>query len=156
MMLVDANILIYAVNQDAPLHNQAKIWWEGVLSGTQVVGIPWVAALAFLRITTNPRIFPQPLAVEQALAYVDEWLAQPVAKLVSPGDRHWAILRNLLQQTGTAGNLTTDAHIAALALEQGYAVYSTDNDFKRFAGVKHVNPLVVHSSRMVHEERVKY
>ncbi|MDD5393637.1 MAG: type II toxin-antitoxin system VapC family toxin [Thiothrix sp.] len=156
MILVDANLLIYAINQDAPLHKQAKSWWEGVLSGTQAVGIPWVVALAFLRITTNPRIFPQPLTPEQALAYVDEWLAQPVAKLVSPGDKHWAILRNLLQQTGMAGNLTTDAHIAALAIEQGYRVYSSDNDFKRFAGVKHVNPLVMHSSGMVHETAARY
>lgn len=156
MILVDANILIYAVNQNAPLHKQAKLWWEGVLSGSQVVGIPWVVALAFLRITTNPRIFPQPLSTTQAIAYLDEWLEQPVTQLVTPGDQHWNILRNLLNQTGTAGNLTTDAHIAALALEQGYSVYSSDNDFKRYPGIRHINPLIVHTSGMVHEETAKY
>ncbi|WP_287601806.1 type II toxin-antitoxin system VapC family toxin [Thiothrix sp.] len=152
MILVDANLLIYAINQNAPLHRQAKTWCERVLSGTQIVGIPWVAALAFVRIVTNPRIFPTPLSVEQALAYIDDWLAQPVVKLVSPGDKHWEILRNLLLQTGTAANLTTDAHIAALALEQGYNIYSCDNDFKRFTGVKHINPLIEHSSNRIHEK----
>lgn len=84
MILVDANILIYAVNQDAPLHSPARLWWEGALSGSQIVGIPWVVALAFLRITTNPRIFPQALSTGQAIAYLDEWLEQPVTQMVTP------------------------------------------------------------------------
>ena len=141
MILVDANLLLYAVNSDAPRHQQAKQWWEQVLSGTETVGLPWVVALAFMRISTHQKIFSQPLSLESTLLYLDEWLEQPVLQLVSPGKAHWLILRNLLQQTGTAGNLTTDAHIAALALEQGYTVFSTDNDFKRYPSLKHINPL---------------
>jgi toxin-antitoxin system PIN domain toxin len=156
MMLVDANLLIYAVNRDAPLHLAARHWWEQVLSDAQMIGIPWVSALAFVRITTNPRIFPMPLSVGQALAYIDEWLTQPVAKFVAPGDRHWEILRNLLLQNGAAGNLVTDAHIAALALEQGYGIYSCDNDFKRFAGIRHINPLIRHASDRIHETPASY
>ncbi|MDP2795725.1 MAG: type II toxin-antitoxin system VapC family toxin [Sulfurisoma sp.] len=141
MILVDANLLIYAVNEDLPLHKQAKAWWEKALSGATIIGLPWVSVLAFLRICTNPRVFSRPLTPEQAIAYIDEWLAQPPARLVAPGSGHWPIMRNLLQQAGTAGNLTTDAHIAALALEQGYTVHSADNDFRRFSGLKHINPL---------------
>lgn len=141
MILVDANLLIYAVNLDSPHHKPARVWWENMLSGTAAVGIPWVSLLAFLRLCTNPRVFSCPLAAEQAIAYADEWLAQPPVRLVAPGAAHWAILRNLLTQTGTAGNLTTDAHIAALALEHGCSIYSADNDFRRFPGLKHINPL---------------
>ncbi|MDY6991427.1 MAG: type II toxin-antitoxin system VapC family toxin [Pseudomonadota bacterium] len=142
MILVDVNLLLYAINSDAPQHQQARQWWEQVLSGTETVGLPWVVALAFIRISTHPKIFSQALSVEAALFYLNEWLEQPVLRLVTPGKAHWSILRNLLQQTGTAGNLTTDAHIAALALEQGYSVFSADNDFKRYPGLKHVNPLI--------------
>jgi toxin-antitoxin system PIN domain toxin len=141
MILVDANLLIYAVNRDLPQHPTARDWWESALSGRGSVGIPWVAILAFVRLCTNGRVFAHPLTPELALAYIDEWLAIPMVTAVSPGRNHWSVLRNLLAQTGAAGNLTTDAHIAALALEQGYAVYSADNDFKRFPGVRHVNPL---------------
>ena len=141
MILVDANLLIYAVNQDLPQHKLARAWWEQMLSGTARIGIPWVSIMAFLRICTNPRIFSSPLSPEAAIAYIDEWLGQPPVLVVAPGAGHWAILRNLLQQTGMAANLTTDAHIAALALEQGYSVYSADNDFRRFPGLRHINPL---------------
>lgn len=141
MILVDANLLLYAVNSDLERHSGAHRWWQEALSGTEPVGLPWVVVLAFVRLTTHPRVFEHPLAVERALAYIDEWLAQPVADVVGPGPNHWAILRNLLEASGSAGNLVTDAHIAALALEQGYAVYSADNDFQRFPGLKHVNPL---------------
>lgn len=141
MILVDANLLLYAVNADLPQHARARPWWEGVLSGTQAVGIPWVVILAFLRLSTNPRIFERPLSVEQSMAYVDQWMEQPPVDAVAPGLNHWPVLRNLMEATGTGGNLTTDAHIAALALEHGYTVYSADNDFRRFAVVKHINPL---------------
>lgn len=143
MILVDANLLIYAVNQDLPQHKLARAWWEQMLSGAVRVGIPWVSIMAFLRICTNPRIFSSPLSPEAAIAYIDEWLDQPPVQLVAAGAGHWPILRNLLLQTGMAANLTTDAHIAALALEQGFSVYSADNDFQRFPGLKHVNPLSV-------------
>lgn len=141
MKLLDANLLIYAVNGDLPQHRAAKAWLEKVLSGIDSVGLPWVSVLAFLRLCTSRRVFAKPLSVEQAIAYIDEWLALPSVTLVRPGERHWAVLRMLLEQTGTAGNLTTDAHIAALALEAGCTVYSADHDFRRFPGVRHVNPL---------------
>jgi toxin-antitoxin system PIN domain toxin len=105
------------------------------------VGLPWVVVLAFLRLSTNIRVFEQPLSVAAATGYIDEWLSLPTVTAVAPGEAHWPILRNLLVDAGTGGNLTTDAHIAALALERGCTVCSSDQDFKRFAGVRHVNPL---------------
>jgi toxin-antitoxin system PIN domain toxin len=103
--------------------------------------LAWLVILAFLRVTTHPRIMRRPLTSDAALRYVDEWLGQPCIAPVGPGEKHWPILRSLLSAAGTAGNLTSDAHLAALALEHGYAIYSADNDFKRFSGLSHVNPL---------------
>ncbi|MCP5156054.1 MAG: type II toxin-antitoxin system VapC family toxin [Ectothiorhodospiraceae bacterium] len=143
MILVDANLLLYAVNADLPRHAAARAWLERTLSGAEAVGIPWVVLLAFVRIGTNPRVFPHPLAIEEATAYVDGWLAQPTVVTVAPGRNHWTILRGLLHQCGASANLTTDAHIAALAIEHGCEVYSTDNDFKRFPGITHVDPIAV-------------
>lgn len=141
MILVDANLLIYAVNKDLPQHRQARGWWEEILSGNSAVGLPWVSLMAFIRICSNPRVFESPLSPEQTTGFVDEWLDRPNVSTVAPGPGHWAILKNLIRQSGTAGNLTTDAHIAALALEHGCTICSADNDFKRFPGVTHINPL---------------
>ena len=141
MILIDANLLIYAVDRDSPHHAPARRWLEGALSGSTSVGIPWIAALAFVRITTHPAVMRKPLSTDRAIGYVDGWLRQPAVRLIAPGERHWPILRNLLLSSGSAGNLTSDAHLAALAIEQGAAVASADNDFRRFAGVTHVNPL---------------
>ena len=142
MILLDANILIYAVNTDAPQHQQARSWLESTFSSTTEVGLPWIVVLAFIRITTRRTVFEHPLTPEQALAYMDEWLALPFVTTVAPGPNHWPILRNLLERTGLAGNLSSDAHIAALAIDHGCPVYSTDYDFLRFPGIEHVNPLV--------------
>lgn len=141
MILVDANLLIYAVDRDSPHHAPARRWLEDALSGSESIGIPWIAALAFVRITTHPAIMRKPLAAEAAIRYVDGWLRQPVARLIGPGERHWPVLRSLLMRSGTAGNLTSDAHLAALAIEHGATVASADNDFRRFTGVTHLNPL---------------
>ncbi len=141
MILVDANLLIYAVNRDAPHHETARSWFEQVLSGEERVGLPWVCLLAFLRLATRPGILANPLTVEQATDYVESWLKQPFAEPVAPGAGHWPIFRQLLLATGTAGNLTSDLHLAALAIEQGAPIYSADHDFQRFAGIEHVNPL---------------
>jgi toxin-antitoxin system PIN domain toxin len=141
VIILDVNLLIYAIDRDSPNHKKARAWLEQTLSGTQEVGLPWVVMLAFLRVTTRHAIMRNPLSPEQALAYVDSWLQQPYVQPVRPGENHWSIFKNLVETTGTAGNLTADAHIAALALEQGFAICSTDNDFKRFPGIKHVNPL---------------
>lgn len=141
MILIDANLLIYAIDADSPHHRTARRWLEDTLSGTTQVGFPWIVILAFLRVTTRSTIVRTPLAAEDALDIMATWLQQPYVSTVRPGENHWPVLRNLLQSTGTAGNLTSDAHIAALALEQGYSIYSADNDFKRFPGVTHINPL---------------
>lgn len=141
MILVDVNLLIYAIDQDSPHHRRAREWLQGVLSSDSEVALTWIVILAFLRITTHPAIMRAPLAAEAALAYVEAWLNQPCVTILGPGERHWAILRNCRRLTGTAGNLTSDAHLAALAIEHGCEVYSADHDFKRFPGVVHVNPL---------------
>ena len=142
MILIDANLLIYAIDADSPHHSSARPWLEKVLSDTNRVGLAWVVVLAFIRITTHPNIMRTPLTPEQALAYVASWIERPCTKMIVPDEQHWTVLSSLLKQTGTAGNLTTDAHIAALALTQGYTVYSADNDFNRFPGINYINPLL--------------
>ncbi|CAN5377129.1 type II toxin-antitoxin system VapC family toxin [soil metagenome] len=141
MKLVDTNLLLYAVDDTAPLHDAARTWLEQHLSGTETVGFAWNALLGFLRLSTNPRVFTSPLTAEAALDRIETWLAQPSATVLHPTRRHAAVLRDLLAPLGTAGNLTSDAHIAALAVEHGAQVCSTDDDFARFAGVESVNPL---------------
>lgn len=147
MILADANVLIYAVDADSPHHAPARRWLEAALSGTRPVGLAWIVILAFLRLTTRPGILRKPLSLERSLEFVDEWLAQPCVRAVAPGDGHWPILRRLLRDTGTGGNLTSDAHLAALAIELGAAVCSTDADFERFPGVERVNPLKHRAAR---------
>ena len=141
MILVDANLLIYAVDADSPHHAAARGWLESTLSSTTRVGFAWIVVLAFLRITTRAGIFERPLSVERAVGYVDSWLEQPFAVVLSPGAGHWSILRSLLDATGTAGNLTSDAHLAALALEHRCTLCSTDADFGRFPGISYRNPI---------------
>ena len=141
MILPDANLLIYAVNKDAPHHHAARAWLENALSGTTPVGLTWLVLLAFIRLTTNPRIFESPLKPDAALDLVSGWLEQPCVTLVNPGDRHWLILSRLLRQDGTAGNLTNDAHLAALAIEHDATLHSADNDFRRFGELDYVNPI---------------
>jgi uncharacterized protein len=139
--LPDTNLLLYAVDEDAELHDAALEWMEEALSGTETVAFAWVAVLGFIRIGTNPALYDIPMRVERALEVVDGWLAQPCVTIVHPTDRHAAVLRDLLTRVGTAGNLTTDAHLAALAIEHGATLYSSDNDFSRFPGLRWVNPL---------------
>lgn len=141
MILVDANLLIYAVDSDSAHHARVRRWVEQLLSSNASVGLAWIVVLAFVRITTRPGILRKQLSVEQAIGYVDEWLDQPHVALIAPGDAHWPVLRNLLLTEGTAGNLTSDSHLAALAIEHGARIASADNDFRRFAGVALLNPL---------------
>ena len=141
MILVDANLLIYAVNSDAVQHQQARKWLEQILSGSTEVGLAWIVILAFIRITTRAGIMTRPLNRHDAIAYIDSWVEQPYVRLVTPSDKHWPIFRNLLKAAGTAGNLTSDAHLAALAIEHGAEIYSADYDFRRYAGITHINPL---------------
>jgi hypothetical protein len=139
--VVDLNLLLYAVNRDSSRHERAKAWLEDTLSGDELVALPWVVLLGFIRLSTNPRILPRPLAAERAVGVVDSWLAQPPVITLGAGDEHWRILRDLLQESGTAGNLTTDAHLAALAIENGAELCSSDSDFARFRQLRWVNPL---------------
>lgn len=143
MILVDANLLIYAVDRDSPHHKNARRWLEETLSGTTETGLAWIVVLAFLRITTHPNIMQKPMPVEMALEYVSNWLNQPFVSFIRPGEQHWQVFRNLVTTTGTAGNLTSDAHLAALAIEYGCDLYSADYDFQRFPGIRHINPLAV-------------
>ncbi len=141
MILVDANLLIYAIDSSSPHHQRARRWLEDTLSGTDEVRLAWTVILAFLRVVTNPAIVRRPLKPESALEYVDSWLQQPHVRTMVPGENHWLIFRALLRSSGSAGNLTSDAHLAALALEHDCEIYSSDHDFKRFPGVRHINPL---------------
>jgi toxin-antitoxin system PIN domain toxin len=141
MKLIDLNLLIYAINSDAPHHRIARRFWETCLAGDEIIALAWVVILGFLRITTSARVLPAPLAPEQAYDLVDEWLRQPPVRIITPTERHWEILKETGMSLGTAGNLTTDAHLAALAIEHGATLYSADTDFARFAGLRWKNPL---------------
>ena len=140
MVIVDPNVLLYARNADARQHTQARTWLDSALSGSEGVGLAWVSLLAFLRIATNPRATAAPLTIDGATAQVERWLTAPSAVTVNPTTRHAAVLSGLLQQTGTAGNLVTDAQLATLAIEHGATIVSYDRDFGRFAGVRHRLP----------------
>jgi toxin-antitoxin system PIN domain toxin len=139
--LLDVNLLLYAYDESSPDHPRARAWLEDVLSSGETVALPWVVLLAFLRLTTRAAVFASPLAPEEALDVVDELLAQPSVTVVHPGPRHPALLRELLADVGTAGNLTTDAHLAALAREHGATLCSRDADFSRFPGLRWLDPL---------------
>jgi uncharacterized protein len=139
--LPDVNLLLYAVDEGSVRHEPARGWVEERLSGTETFALAWVVLLAFIRLTTSSRVFRSPLTLSEAFDLVDSWLAQPCATVVHPTSRHAPVLRQLLEPLGTAGNLTTDAHLAALAIEHGAQLCSTDLDFSRFAGLRWTNPL---------------
>jgi toxin-antitoxin system PIN domain toxin len=141
MILVDANLLIYAVNRDSPLHERAQVWLEQAISGRETVGLPWTVVLAFLRLTTRPGLFKRPLPVATALDLIGSWLERETVMLIHPGPRHYQLLRDLLLESGTGGNLTSDAHLAALAIEHGALLCSLDGDFSRFPRLEWRNPL---------------
>lgn len=141
MILPDVNVLLYAHNASHPRHNAARKWWDGALSGDEPVGLPWVGVLGFLRLSTSRVVFREPLTVDEAIGYVEAWLAQPHVRVVQPGHRHPEHLFAFLRALGVAGSLTTDAHLAAVAIEHGCTLYSTDADFSRFPGLDWRNPL---------------
>lgn len=140
MKLVDLNVLLYAVNEHAPRHQSIRSWWESALVDDEPIGLPWVVLLGFLRISTNARVFPDPLSSTQAMEQVEEWLSHPNVRIMRETEEHWRILRQLLEESGTAGNLTTDAHLAALAISHGAALASCDADFGRYRHLRWVNP----------------
>jgi toxin-antitoxin system PIN domain toxin len=139
--LVDTNLPIYAADETSARQASARNWFESALSGSETVAFAWVVLLGFVRITTRATAFTNPMTPDEALDVVDGWLAQPAATVVHPTARHPQVLRELLEESGTAGNLTTDAHLAAIAIEHGATLYSCDHDFSRFPGLQWVDPL---------------
>lgn len=141
MILVDANLLLHAYDPRAAQHAASRAWLEATLSGSQLVRWSWLTVWAFLRISTNPRVFERPLSMAEAEQRVSSWLAQPAAGILEPGERHWEILRGLMQDGQTVGPLVMDAVLAAIAIEHGATLCTTDRDFARFPGLTWTNPL---------------
>lgn len=141
-MLVDANILIYAVDRRSPDHARAAAWLTDQVNGPGRVALPWSSLSAFLRITTHPRASARPLQPAAAWAFVEEWLAAPSVWIPAPTERHADVLGALIARYRPSGNLIPDADVAALAIEHGLAICSADTDFARFTEVRWINPLV--------------
>lgn len=141
MIVLDANILLYAYDSNSENHAKARAWMEDVFSGGTPVGLPWQTVAAFLRVVTNPRLPGRRLSPEEAVELVESWLGQPNVRLLAPGDLHWSLLRQMLIEGQTRGPLVSDAQLAALTLEYGGVLHSTDRDFARFPGLRWSNPL---------------
>jgi toxin-antitoxin system PIN domain toxin len=141
LILVDANLLLYAYHPRAAQHETSRRWLEGALSGTDLVRFAWLTLWAFLRIATNSRVFERPMTMAEAEAAVAAWLARPIAGILDPGDRHWSILKGLIRDGQATGPLVMDAVLAAIAVEHGAVLYTTDRDFSRFSGLQWRNPL---------------
>ena len=141
MILPDVNLVIYAHNADAPDHAAARSWWEGLLNGSDPVVVPWVVVLGFVRLMTHRAVLITPMRPAVAIASVRSWFAQPNVETIEPGPQHLDLLDRLLSVAGAAGNLTTDAHLAALAIEHQCELHSNDTDFGRFPGLRWRNPL---------------
>jgi toxin-antitoxin system PIN domain toxin len=140
-MLLDANLLLYAVHKEAPQHDAAAEWMTEQLNGSKRVGFPWQSLAAFLRISTHPRAFQRPLAPATAWQRITDWLSAPVAWIPQPGSEHARILGQLITAYEISGNLVPDAQLAALAIEHGISICSTDTDFARFRELRWINPL---------------
>lgn len=141
MILLDANLLLYAHNAGSAQFGAAKKWLEAVISEPEPVGLPWVSALAFLRISTNPRAFPDPYSIAEAVVILSDYFAVPSVVAIHPGSGHWELLSSLLEKSQARGDLVSDAHLAALAIENGATLCTTDRGFARFPGLRFLNPL---------------
>jgi len=137
----DVNLLLYAVDSSSPRHTAARKWLEAQLSGAETFALPVPVLLAFVRLSTQARVFASPFSPDEAFDVVEGWLAQPCATTIAPGDRHLALVRELLEPLGAAGNLVSDAHLAALAIEHSAELCSADTDFARFPRLRWSNPL---------------
>jgi uncharacterized protein len=141
MIVVDANLLLYAYGEFSLHHQKARVWLEDVLSGAETVGLPWQSLAAFVRIATDPRIPGYRRSAQEALGVVSEWLEQPVVRLLVPGERTLAVFRQMVVEGQASGPLVSDAEVAALTIEYGGVLHTTDRDFARFPGLRWVNPL---------------
>lgn len=141
MILVDANLLLYAEDSLSEHHEAARTWWDAQLSGSDAVGLCWPVLNAFIRIATNARLHQRPLTLKEATERVQSWLNQSCVRIIQPTDGHWTIFQQMLRSGNAVGNLVTDAHLAALAVEHNCLLPSTDADFSRFRGLKWKNPI---------------
>jgi len=141
MLIPDVNLLVYAYNSDAPDHRPARLWWERCLSGLQPVGLSWVVLLGYARIMTSRRILTKPLAPAEAILHIRSWLDQPQVQVIEPGPRHLDLLETLSASARITGEMATDLHLAALAIEHQAELHSNDTDFSRFPGLRWFNPL---------------
>ena len=141
MIVVDANLLLYAYGESSLHHKKARAWLEGVLSGVEMVGLPWQTLAAFVRIATDPRVPGYRRSREEVVSVVNEWLAQPVARLLVPGERSLPIFQEMILTGQASGPLVSDAELAALTVEHGGVLHTADRDFARFPGLRWVNPL---------------
>ncbi len=141
MILIDANLLLYAYDPRSDAHDASRKWLEATLSRSDLVRFAWLTLWAFLRITTNPRVFERPLSIAEAEGHVSSWLGQASVGILEPGERHWDILRGLTSTGQSAGPLVMDAALAAIAIEHGATLNTTDRDFARFPGLRWSNPL---------------
>jgi uncharacterized protein len=141
LIIPDINLLVYAHNAAAPLHSSARQWWEELVMSEQPIGMPWAVSLGFIRLVTHPAVLTEPLEATDATGRVAAWFEQPSVQPLDPGPRHFSILLDLFRVTRVAASLTTDAHIAAIAIEHQCEVHSNDSDFDRFPGLRWRNPL---------------
>ena|SRR5688572_9635257 len=141
MILVDANILLYAEDSLSEHHEAARTWWDQQLSGSSPVALSWPVLTAFIRISTNPRLHQRPLTLREAIDRVQSWFDQPCVRILIPGEGHWLIFQQMLREGRATANLVTDARLAALAIEHNCKLYSADSDFARFKALNWINPL---------------
>jgi len=141
MIVPDLNLLVYAYDSSSPHHDAAAAWWKGCIMGAEEIGLAAVVVFGFVRLCTHSRVFHHPLTVAEATTRVESWLARPQVRIIEPSPHHVAEVLALLGETGTAGNLTTDAQIAALVRQEKAILHSNDTDFQRFPGIRWFNPL---------------
>lgn len=141
MILPDINLLIYAYNLDAPWHSEARSWWETCLSETKPVALPWVVLLGYLRLISSRNVLADPFLPGEAIEHIKSWLERPQVQILQPGARHLDLVDGLMNAAQATGKLTTDAHLAALAIEYQAELHSNDSDFSRFPGLRWTNPL---------------
>lgn len=153
MIIPDINLLLYAYDSNSSFHTKAVKWWQSCLSGTEPVGLLQVVAFGFVRISTNPRVFVNPMTAAEAVGHVRSWLEQPPVRVISSGPDHLSQTLELLETLGTAGNLVSDAQMAALALDHGGVLHTADTDFLRFPGLRWFNPLTASGNTRVRRSR---